>query len=543
MLKSNSELRALTGLRGAAALTVALAHYNLPILGAVNRLFFWHDAAVDLFFCLSGFTLALVYVGKPLSRTGAWNYGVARFARIYPLYISSLLAMAFIRLPIGNGYDFCAGSRDFVRQVLMVNAWPLGTGVHWNIPAWSISVEWFCYLFVFPPLWLVGARVTAAYATLLAAGCMAVAFMALTFFFDWQIFAAGVYGPMHHPGWTAYAVNVVRGSSGFIAGWAMYSIYVGGSWLNRGAARATDAIVVAILALIVGSALGVANNVFVLFLFPALVLGLANEGSATARILASPVFHKLGLWSYSIYMLHVPTRALLDLLSAHSILARNDALYAVAALSALLAAAAASYRFFEVPWRRMLRDAFQLPRSPGPAWWGVGSRQNWGALAIGVGLSGATASIAAEAFAPVMPGKELLTRIGYIRFLREGWSSFEGTPGDAHVWGVGKLSTIIVDLPVKDGSDAVELKGVAFVPPEKPELFTRIAVNGEIVATIEATRERPAFDVSVKVPKGAAIAQIDLVTEKTASPKEAGLSNDDRELSVSLTSLRVIEAR
>ena len=89
MLNSNSELKALTGLRGVAALTVALAHYNLPILGAANRLFFWHNAAVDLFFCLSGFTLALVYVGQP-SRLGCGIMGVARFARIYPLYIASL---------------------------------------------------------------------------------------------------------------------------------------------------------------------------------------------------------------------------------------------------------------------------------------------------------------------------------------------------------------------------------------------------------------------------------------------------------------------
>ena len=191
MLNSNSELRALTGLRGVAALTVALAHYQLPAFGAANRLFFWHNPAVDLFFCLSGFTLALVYVRKPIGRLGLWNYAVARLARIYPLYIASLLAMMLVRLPIGYAYGSAAGARDLVMQVLMFNSWPFGTGVHWNIPAWSVSVEWFCYLLIFPLLWLVGARIRPTVAVILAAISMVMSFVALSSFFESEDFCGG----------------------------------------------------------------------------------------------------------------------------------------------------------------------------------------------------------------------------------------------------------------------------------------------------------------------------------------------------------------
>ena len=41
----------------------------------------------------------------------------------------------------------------FLLQSLMLNSWPIiGSGEHWNFPAWSISVEWFCYVLLFPLL-------------------------------------------------------------------------------------------------------------------------------------------------------------------------------------------------------------------------------------------------------------------------------------------------------------------------------------------------------------------------------------------------------
>src|SRR3954454_4755223 len=75
------ELRALTGLRGVAATIVALAHFQQAFPND-DGILMWHNA-VDLFFCLSGFTLSYVYSRGEFRFA---SYLTARIARIYPLY-------------------------------------------------------------------------------------------------------------------------------------------------------------------------------------------------------------------------------------------------------------------------------------------------------------------------------------------------------------------------------------------------------------------------------------------------------------------------
>jgi len=60
------EIRALTGLRGIAALWVMAGHYRasqIPTGGLVQRALDHKGLAVDLFLMLSGFVLAMAYTG------------------------------------------------------------------------------------------------------------------------------------------------------------------------------------------------------------------------------------------------------------------------------------------------------------------------------------------------------------------------------------------------------------------------------------------------------------------------------------------------
>ena len=93
----------LDGLRSLAALAVMLFHFNIfflpqarvaEIVPFVNKAYL----AVDLFFLLSGFVMAHVY-GRLL--TSNWHmhallFARARFARIYPLFAVTTLAMAIV---------------------------------------------------------------------------------------------------------------------------------------------------------------------------------------------------------------------------------------------------------------------------------------------------------------------------------------------------------------------------------------------------------------------------------------------------------------
>src|ERR1700682_2253526 len=147
-------LPALTGVRFLAAFYVVLGH-SLPWLDQHVRLLwplriFLSNGylAVALFFLLSGFILAYTYENQIVGIKNRLHFFEARFARIYPVYLLSLiLAYRFERgLPVGTR----------IAVLSMVQAWepltPAITGA-WNYPAWTLSVEAFFYLcfpFVLP---------------------------------------------------------------------------------------------------------------------------------------------------------------------------------------------------------------------------------------------------------------------------------------------------------------------------------------------------------------------------------------------------------
>jgi len=88
-----SDIRALTGLRGVAAMMVVAYHFwprtDIPtnwLKWTVGRGYLW----VDLFFVLSGFVIYYNYSNSILSAAGIYNFFVARFARGSGKYIRKI---------------------------------------------------------------------------------------------------------------------------------------------------------------------------------------------------------------------------------------------------------------------------------------------------------------------------------------------------------------------------------------------------------------------------------------------------------------------
>lgn len=144
------DIKALTGLRGYAALMVCLHHYNYRKTGTwFYDLVAKGDWGVIVFFVLSGFILAYVY--QDWFRRG-WNRAEylrflrLRIARIYPLHLLTLLLWL---LMIMRG-RILQGENDttytFGLNILLVHAWGFTPSISWNQPSWSISSEFFCYL-------------------------------------------------------------------------------------------------------------------------------------------------------------------------------------------------------------------------------------------------------------------------------------------------------------------------------------------------------------------------------------------------------------
>ena len=125
------------------------------------RTFMGHgDIGVKIFFVLSGFILTHVYSTKeslPLK-----GFFVARFARVYPLYLAGLFvalpALILIQVP----QELAHGGHAEVWTVLVVKslcvllllqAWIPAFANHWNGVSWSLSAEAFfytCFPFLLP---------------------------------------------------------------------------------------------------------------------------------------------------------------------------------------------------------------------------------------------------------------------------------------------------------------------------------------------------------------------------------------------------------
>jgi peptidoglycan/LPS O-acetylase OafA/YrhL len=146
----------LTGLRFYMALWVVIYHVK------GDEPLHWMDSiihkgymGVDVFFVLSGYILTYVYINffeKKPSLDKSLSFVKKRFARVYPLHLATLLG-AVVYLSVLKQMIPSRGELDYqeiIPQFFMIHAWGIEEKMSWNFPSWSVSTEWFAYLFVFP---------------------------------------------------------------------------------------------------------------------------------------------------------------------------------------------------------------------------------------------------------------------------------------------------------------------------------------------------------------------------------------------------------
>ena len=146
------DIPALTSLRFFAAFWVAIFHVR--DLGVWTGGFAWYRAiaqigyvGVSFFFVLSGFILVYVYSGREIPKLRFWQ---ARFARIYPAYLFSLIVTipaTLTALPTMKHLHVTA--LVFTAFPLLLEAWFPSILYFWNAVGWSLSVEVIFYL-LFP---------------------------------------------------------------------------------------------------------------------------------------------------------------------------------------------------------------------------------------------------------------------------------------------------------------------------------------------------------------------------------------------------------
>lgn len=349
------EIRALTGLRGLAALLVVLYHYvnfngaDGPswLIALIGHCYI----AVDLFFVLSGFVMALSY-GRLFSE-GAWLPSLAvflgrRLARIYPLY---LLVCAILVLVVVVGHSDRLRPADLVfaapANLLMVQSWFGFPNL--EAPLWSISTEWAAYL-VFPLLLALarGPRIGAL--LMFAAAALLLGTLALSP--GWQF-----HHPERHDGPLSLFGSPIgmlgRCFAEFALGLLAFRFRDGRPGRLLARSRASGGLIALAVVALLFWTLG---DLPLVACFVLLIVALSTDQGPVSAFLGSRVPYALGVWSYAIYLLHPLLRRLAwklaDLAAARGLpIAVAEWLGIILTLPLLLLAAVAAHHGVERPGR------------------------------------------------------------------------------------------------------------------------------------------------------------------------------------------------
>lgn len=284
----------LTSIRFFAALAVVIFHSgaswmsaNAHVPAPIKTLLLNGYLGVTFFFVLSGFILQLTYRGRISSSDQIRRFAVARFARLYPVYVLAVLAMLPFIVFVGWGD---------LPQFLLLHRWvPSGAQgwSNWNMPSWTLSVEFFFYL-CFPLL----SRALKATGTgwLIAIVAAAIGFDLITASSQVVDNRQVVFGWMH-----GVPIPILRLPE-FIIGICAAEMSLRGirlpipSWLPA-------------IALVIGLCLTGSPRVsaFATAMAALLIFCTANESSSRfARVLRVHWLVVLGGASYSLYLMHQP---------------------------------------------------------------------------------------------------------------------------------------------------------------------------------------------------------------------------------------------
>jgi peptidoglycan/LPS O-acetylase OafA/YrhL len=340
------QIRRLNTLRGIAALIVLVGHYS-------NKAQLWDavlgsrgpQLGVMLFFLLSAFLMTVLYMDRQPTAQAMRGFGVARAARILPLYVlivvlSWLAQQTALPWLTKTAYDIFT-IKSLVSHLLTL---------YGSDELWTVPTELHFYL-IFAALWWLRPRVP----WVLPVFCIAV--LATFASGHWPLVPTG---PVHG---FPIELKVVRGLPFFTVGMIIGLAY--NRWRPAERVRHHAWVIALPMILLLYPVIleWLTGWTYAMWFTPAILVAMAAIFSILVflvpdgnPILENRVGDHLGKVSYSLYLLHFP----ILLLFKQAGLAKGAdglALY----LAATVLAASATYRFYEFPTRRWLRALAPQP--------------------------------------------------------------------------------------------------------------------------------------------------------------------------------------
>lgn len=381
-MAANKYLMNLTPLRGIAALLTVIFHFDLVIGvfggklldGAQSSLIGRMYLMVDFFFVLSGFILCYVYSEDFKDSVTPQNFKkftIARFARVYPLHLFSLLLTTLLLYLL---YQWVAevtplvdtenSTFSFITNLFLLHSMNFHQWFTFTHASWSISVEWWMYM-LFPFLVSPFLRLPKAGRLIIVAMCI-MGYLIIGFILVPLTTVPDSLSFLRPKGTPPFSLNVsyqfgiFRCLFGFVMGMMVYLAYKD-NWAKK-IFSSGYLFIILVASLFVCMHFAVPDIYSVLF-FPFILLSAAYGSRNMNAILESKPLQRLGDWSFSIYLMHQP------FLYQAAVLFQNSRktgieippvsmlmawLICIAFVVFILLISFLSYRFIEVPARNYI---------------------------------------------------------------------------------------------------------------------------------------------------------------------------------------------
>jgi peptidoglycan/LPS O-acetylase OafA/YrhL len=311
MPNSKPKLHTLESLRGIAAILVVFLHSKFYSSNEISLLRINGAVWVDFFFVLSGFVMGYAYFSKVKSGTITFKKFITlRFGRLFPLNTFILLLwVPYVIVKIyafnhGYGHVDPIGRHNllqFFSNLFLIQSLNIHDQSTWNGPAWSISTEFFTYIFYFYTLsfiYKIFPKINDKYNMSLLIIISLLAYYLLIIFNENKFFATYHYG-------------VLRCIGGFFLGLFIYQLFAilknKSSIINRNYIFHIIEILLTIIIIVLIYKVRESNyyifSLIVVFALTILVLALQSNG-VVSKILSFKLLRYLGKLSYSIYLSH-----------------------------------------------------------------------------------------------------------------------------------------------------------------------------------------------------------------------------------------------
>lgn len=360
----NTRLDSIDVARGLAALSVAVYHHGFGhVLAEATgwrgfELMVWPGAqlAVPLFFVISGFCIHLGWLSRKPATHFTRGFFIQRFFRIYPPWLLAIAVSSSVLWLNGRPPD----TRQVLRYLTLTNGF--FDDYRLNAALWSVSVESLLYLLY--PFWLAVRRGHGLrFAALLALGVSAASGAVTAQFFEQPTGPSMWFFLNVWCGWVAGAVlaelchehqgRVLHHAVWWIGGVAAVSLHVllkyreaySGPW-----------------------AFAYLPVTIILCVWPLSLLIVAGETIATGRppLLITQCWRLLkhiGVFSYSLYLLHVPLQSLRLFFNAHLTGSLAKGLLFIGWFGFVLGVSWLCHRWVEEPSARLGRRIVERLRS------------------------------------------------------------------------------------------------------------------------------------------------------------------------------------